>query len=469
MRKLFQTAVLFSFLFYLASCNNGNKQYNITDFGAKADSIVINTKAIQTAIDKCAEDGGGTVVVPAGTFITGAIFFKQGVNLEIEADGVLKGTTNMADYKLVQTRWEGEERIWVSALVNVFGVNGFRMSGKGTIDGSGDVWFSRGRRPAPPGFDGRRQGNMESQPGIPRYVGPVREGPPTLGPKGGLNPAPDSPAYDFHEVKLPWYARPRLIAIQNCNDVVIEDLNLKNQSSWCVFVLYSKVVEIQNLVIRAAHFIPMSDGIDIDSSDGVNIMNVLIDVNDDCIAIKSGKDEDGRRVNRPAENILVENCLFRYGHGGVSMGSEMSGGIRNVTISKCKMAAGNWAPIRFKSQPSRGGVVENITYRDIVLENTRQAFEFNMEWRMVPPIKPPSDPLPVVRNVKIINVSGTVENAGIIHGLKDSPIENVTFENCDIHAKKGLVLENVKNLDLSGLTITVEEGEPIIRRNITED
>ena len=190
-------------------------------------------------------------------------------------------------------------------------------------------------------------------------------------------------------------------------------------------------------------------------------------MNDDCISIKSGKDEDGRRVNRPAENILVDNCIFRYGHGGVSMGSETSGGIRNVTISKCTMEEDNWAPIRFKTQPSRGGVVENITYRDLVLNNTRQAFEFNMEWRMVPPIKPPSDPLPVVRNVKIINVTGTVGDAGVIHGLKDSPIENVTFENCDIQAKKGLVLENVKNLDLSGLKISVEEGEAVIRKNIT--
>jgi len=146
-----------------------------------------------------------------------------------------------------------------------------------------------------------------------------------------------------------------------------------------ILVLYSKKVEIRNLIVRAEHFIPMSDGIDIDSSDGVNIIDVDIDVNDDCIAIKSGKDEDGRSVNRPAENILVNNCLFRYGHRGVSMGSETSGGIRNVTISNSTMEADNRAPVQFKTQPSRGGVVENITYRDLVLKNTRQAFEFNME------------------------------------------------------------------------------------------
>ncbi|HYQ55784.1 MAG TPA: glycoside hydrolase family 28 protein [Draconibacterium sp.] len=462
MRKLAQTLLLFLIAVAFSSCN-GNKQkiYNISDFGAVSQPDVVNTEAIQSAIDKCAEDGGGTVVVPSGTFLSGAVFFKQAVNLKIEAGGVLKGTTNMADYKLVQTRWEGVEQIWVSALVNVFDVTGFRLSGEGTIDGSGDVWFAS-RKPVSAVSEG------EEQPNLPANIGPVREGAPELGPEGGLTATPESAAYEMREVRLPGYARPRLIAIQNCTDVVVEDLTFKNQSSWCLFVLYSKQVEVKDLTIRAVHYIPSSDGIDIDSSDGVRIVAVDIDVNDDCIAIKSGKDEDGRRVNRPAENIHIDSCIFRYGHGGVAMGSEMSGGIRNVEISNSVMEADNWAPIRFKSQPSRGGVVENITYRDLQLNNTRQAFEFNMEWRMVPPIKPASDPLPVVRNVRIINVSGTVGSAGFIHGLKDSPVEYVTFENCDIKATEGLRLENVKNLDLSGLNISVEEGEPVITKNITE-
>ena len=214
-----------------------------------------------------------------------------------------------------------------------------------------------------------------------------------------------------------------------------------------------------------SHDIISSDGIDIDSSRNVHITDCDIDVNDDCIAIKSGKDEDGLRVNRPAEDILIEKCHFRYGHGGVSMGSEMSGGIRNVEIRNCIMDADNWAPIRFKSQPSRGGVVENITYRDIVLNNTRKAFEFNMAWRMRPPMKPPSDPLPVVRNVNIINVSGTAGVVGDMYGLDDSPIQNVTFENCAIKAQRGFTIKNVEGLDLSGLKIEVQEGDAVIRRD----
>ncbi|MDN3669502.1 glycoside hydrolase family 28 protein [Echinicola jeungdonensis] len=407
-----QIIIVHLLILSLLGCQE-NRTYNIRDFGATPDSTFVNTKTIQRVIDKCAANGGGTVIVPEGIFRSGALFFKQGVNLHIEKGGVLKGVVDENAYPTVNTRWEGIEREWISAFINAFDIDGFSISGKGTIDGSGVDWL-----------------NYKS----------------------------------WQELES---GRPRLIAIQNCKNVSISGIKIKNQACWGVFVLYSQHVVIKDLVIRAEHHIPMSDGIDIDSSKDVLISNCDIDVNDDCIAIKSGKDEDGRRVNKPAENIIVEKCIFNYGHGGVSMGSEMSGGIRNVEIRDCIMSTGNWAPIRFKSQPSRGGVVENITYRNLELRNTRQAFEFNMEWRMVPPVKPPSDPLPIVRNVQIINVSGTVENAGIVHGLKESPIYGVVFENCHIKAKKGLVLENTENIDLSGLTIEVEEGKPIMQRNVT--
>ncbi|MBN2242093.1 MAG: glycoside hydrolase family 28 protein [Acidobacteria bacterium] len=438
---------------FLNACRAPRTTYDITGYGALGDGQTVNTEAIQEAIDACALAGGGVVRVPRGTFLSGAVFFKTGVDLHIDEGGCLKGTTNMADYRLVQTRWEGEERIWVSALVNAFGIEGFTLDGGGTIDGSGDIWH---RQRFGPG--------AESASG-PSHVGPVREGPPPLGPGGGLDAAPDSPAYNFVETELPGYARPRLIAVQNCDNAAVRDIRIRNQSSWGVFVLYSRDVTIENLNIRAAHHIPSSDGIDIDSCDGVVIRNVDIDVNDDCIAIKSGKDEDGRRVGRPAENILITGSIFRYGHGGVSMGSEMSGGIRNVTIRDSVMMEDNWAPIRFKSQPSRGGVVENITYENIELRGTRKAFEFNMAWRMID-TRPAANPLPVVRGVRIANVSGTAASVGDMTGLDDSPITKVVFENCTIAAaESGFILRNVEDIDLSGLTIRVPEGvEPVIRR-----
>jgi exo-poly-alpha-galacturonosidase len=409
------------------------KRFVVSDFGAVPDGKTVNTKSIQAAIDRCDASGGGVVVVPKGTFLSGAIFLKQGVNLLVEKDGVLKGTTNIDDYPVINTRWEGVEQPWTAAFVNAEGLTGLEISGEGTIDGSGEEWLQNG---------------------------PFGRG------RAGAAPAGMPPPVAATQPARPRRGRPRLIGIQNSKHVRVAGLNLHNQAVWCLFFLYSEDVLAENLRITAAHNIPSSDGIDIDSSKRVRVNNVYIDVNDDCISIKSGKDADGLRVNRPAEDIVIENSHFAYGHGGVAMGSETSGGIRNVEVRNCVSDSGNWAPIRFKSQPSRGGVVENITYRDIKLHETRQAFEFNLEWRMVPPIAPPATVLPVVRNVKIINVTGDVESVGMIHGLADSPIRDIHFENCRITAKKGFRLEHARNVDLSGLKIDGTEGEPITRTDV---
>jgi len=400
------------------------KNYLITSYGAKGDSSTLNTNNIQNCIDACSAEGGGTVVIPKGVFISGAIFLKKGVSLEIEKDGKLQGSVNQEDYPQIPTRWEGEEKNWTAALVNAIGIENIQLRGKGTIDGSGEVWTQRGLE-------------MRKQQQADKASNPLRQ----------------------------QQGRPRLVAIQNCRHIKVQDLKLHNQASWGLFVLYSTDVDITGLNITAKHNIPSSDGIDIDSSNDILIARTFIDVNDDCISIKSGKDEDGLRVNRPAEDIIIEKCHFAYGHGGVAMGSETSGGIRNVEIRDCLIDSQNWAPIRFKSQPSRGGVVENITYRNIKLHNTRKAFEFNMAWRMVNP-KPAAKVLPVVRNVKIINVSGTADAVGDMSGLEGSPIMGVKFSKCNISAKKGFTIQHAKNVDLKGLNITGVSGQAVILKNV---
>jgi exo-poly-alpha-galacturonosidase len=414
-KKVLSALLLCLTFFLFVQAIGKSKRYLVTTYGAVADGATINTAAIQKTIDDCAANGGGTVVVPKGVFVSGAIFLKQGVELFIEKDGVLKGTTNRSDYPQIHTRWEGTEMMFMCAFINANSITRVKISGEGTIDGSGDEWLKRIKN----GSDTARR-----------------------------------------------WERPRLIGIQNCKDVEIKDLKLHNQAVWCVHILYCENVLLQSLNITADHNIPSSDGIDIDSGKDVTIKNCFIDVNDDCISIKSGKDEDGLRVNRPSEDITVENCTFGYGHGGVAMGSETSGGIRNVLIKNCIAQKDNWAPIRFKSQPSRGGIVENITYQNFKLIDTRKAVEFNMAWRMVPPVKPPAKVLPLVRNVRLINVSGTVKTVGDIHGLEGSPIQGVTFSNCKLTADKGLLIEHARNVDLSGLKATVKEGEVVTKRNV---
>jgi polygalacturonase len=437
----------------------------ITDYNAVGDGKTVNTKAIQDAIDQCAASGGGVIVVPKGVFLTGALFFKQGVHLRVEQDGVLKGTTVMADYPPIYTRWEGIERYWTSALINFVGMTNVEVSGDGTIDGSGAENWGGGR-----GGRGAAPNPAPSAP-APADAGATSRTPAPLHPTTAqlcFAPNPGNlPKTNDAGVTVPGagLGRPRTLVFQSCRNVKVSGLHFKNEACWCVVFIFSEDVQAENLNVRAEHTIAMSDGMDIDSCRNVHVTGCDIDCNDDCISLKSGKDEDGLRVARPCEDVIIEKTRFGFGHGGAAMGSETSGGIRNVQINDCVAEAGNQAPIRFKSQPSRSGVVENITYRNLKLNQARQAFEFNMEWRTVQPIAPPAKVLPVVRNVKMINVSGTVSTAGSIHGLKDSPILGLTFENCNLTAQRGLTMENVTNVDTSGLHIEVPSGEPFTIRS----
>jgi len=421
------------------------KRYVITDFGAVADGQTVNTKAIQSVINRCADGGGGVIVVPKGTFMSGALFFKQGVNLLVETNAVLKGTANPDDYPQVNTRWEGVEREWTCAFLNFNNMTNVEVTGEGMIDGSGDLWMQRGG-------GGRRGGtnqpaaqtNAQPAPQIVRAAAPADVSTNAAARRGGGG-------------------RPRLICFTDCRTVRITNLHLQRQAVWCLHILYSRDVVVDNLNIRAIERIPSSDGIDVDSSTQVHISHCDIDCNDDDIAIKCGKDTDGLRVNRPSENISISDCTIGAG-GGITMGSEVSGSIRHVLVQRCTFT-GTGDAARFKSQPSRGGVVEDIVYRDLQLTNVRQAVIFDMAWRMVPPIAPPAKILTVVSNVQFINFSGTAQSGGTINGLKDSPIRDIKFENCKLTAQTGLAISNAQDVDVSGLDLKVAQGEPIIRRD----
>ncbi len=385
----------------ILTIQKSQQRYDVTTFGALADGKTVNTKVIQEAIDTAHRNGGGCVVIPEGTFLSGALFFHPGVDLHLEKNAILRSTVNMEDFPIVSTRFEGMERNWRCALLNFNYSKGVQVSGKGTIDGQGVAW-----KALPFGQNGR----------------------------------------------------PRLICFTGCDGGRIADVQLRDQASWGVHVLYTDEFTISGVDIRAEHSIPSSDGLDIDSSTNVHITGVYMDVNDDCISIKSGKDTDGRRVGRPSENILIENCHFAYGHGGVAIGSEISGGVRSVTVRNCYMDSDNWGPIRFKSQPSRGGVVENITFENIFLNNTRSMLDINMEWRMVGPDIPAAEVLTQLKNIRMINVNGNVKNAGTVHGFTGSPFRSGTlfFENCVINAETDLKTANAEGISFEGLTINLQ-------------
>ena len=393
----------------IISIQKSSKEYNITSYGAVGDGVTKNTIAIQKAIDEAYANGGGCIIIPEGTFLTGALFFKQGVDLNVCKGATLKATIDPADFPVISTRFEGIERKWRCAFLNFNNSKGVRVFGEGTVDGSGIGWK-----------------------GIPFSGG----------------------------------GRPRMICFTKCDGGSISGLRLREQASWCVHVLYTNGFDMSDLDIRSDHTIPSSDGLDIDSSSNIAIRRIYIDVNDDCISIKSGKDDDGRRVARPSENILIEDCHFAYGHGGVALGSEITGCIRNVTVRNCQIDGDNWGPIRFKSQPSRGGIVENITFENITLNNTRSMLDINMEWRMKGELPPAAEVLTQLKNIRIINVKGNVRSVGTMYGFTDAPFgkDVFYFENCEISAQKGLSIDNADDVSFAGLTIDVEQGEKIIKR-----
>ena len=381
--------------------------FNVRDFGACGDGISKDTEAIQNAADAAYADGGGTVVIPAGTYLTGALFFRNGVNLEIQEEAVLVSTVDSDDFPQIPTRFEGTEKYWRCALLNFDNSRDVHAYGGGTILGRGQEWS--------------------------KYKN-----------KDGL------------------WGRPRMICFTDCPGGLIEDLTMKDHASWCLHVLYTDGFTIDNLNISVSSYVPSSDGVDIDSSCNIKMTDVYTYVTDDCLSIKSGKNEDGRRVGRPSMNILVRNCNFDGGHG-VAMGSEISGCIRNVLIEDCVCGPENRAPVRFKSQPSRGGVVENVTFKNMTLNGCGTFIDANLVWRMVEDYEP-FFPRTVLRNIRVINVSGTARSVGTISGDPAAPIPEGTFifDGCRIKADKGLMLSNVGQRNFDGLEVQLPEGEEFL-------
>jgi len=407
------------------------QRFVISDHGAIGDGKTLNTMAIQAAIDRCATNGGGEVVVPRGTFVTGSIFLKQGVALRVEKWGVLKGSQNTNDYPWINTRIAGLEMKWPAALVNADGVTNLTISGAGTIDGSGERWW--------------------------REYWEAR----------AKEPGRADPHFKI--------ARPRLVHIINSTNVIVQGLRLKDSAFWNLQLTYCDGVEVRNLTVRAP-LKPLraasSDGIDIDSTRNVLITGCDIECADDAICLKAGRDADGLRVNRPTENVIIEKCRVGHAAGLVVFGSETAGGIRNVTVRDCRAEVGCEEVVRFKTKMGRGGVVENILYDNITAVGTARVFSFNMnafstmwvpeEFRTE---VPSPEGTPVFRNITVRNLRATdCKSAGQLVGLVESPLRDVKLENVSIVAEQGFTIQNAPGLRFENVTVNGQVVQPATLR-----
>jgi len=407
------------------------RDFEITKFGAVGDNRTDNTEAFRKAIAACNSAGGGRVIVPQGEFVTGAVQLKSNVNLHVNNGATIRFTRDTGKYPVVLTRFEGVELMNYSPFIYAFEQENIAITGPGTIDGNADAqhwwdWKDRtrvGRTNADAPNDRDKLFQMAER-GVPVEERVFGEG---------------------------HFLRPMFIQPYRSKNVLIEGVTLLNSPMWQVHPVLCQNVTVQHLTIRADG--PNTDGCDPESSDGVLIRDNFFSTGDDCIAIKSGRNADGRRLHVPAENIVIQNCHMQDGHGGITVGSEITGGVRNVFADQCQMDSPHLSmAIRIKNNAERGGLLENIHVRNIdvgQVANAAISIDFFYEEGERGNFKP------VVRDVSIEKLTTKkAKYALYLRGFANAPIEDVKISDCDFEGVEATnVLEHVKDVSLYNVKI----------------
>jgi len=393
-----------------------DKTYNVKDFGAVADGKTSNTLAFEKAIKECAKNGGGKVVVPNGKYLTGPIHLESNINLHLEDQAEILFSTNSKEYPLVHTSWEGTELMNYSPLIYAKNKTNVAITGKGTLNGQADSsnwWIWSGGKnygwkkgiPSQNDSENRQVLINMAEKGVPvteRIFGEGR------------------------------YLRPSFVEFFECNTVLIKDVKIINAPFWILHPIKTNNMIIDGVTINSHG--PNNDGCDPEYSQNIIIRNCTFNTGDDCIAIKSGRDADGRRVGIPSKNIIVQNCKMIDGHGGVVIGSEISAGVNNVFVENCVMDSPNLdRAIRIKTNSKRGGIIEDVFVRNLEIGTVKECvLKLNMFYNVYG--SQTGNFIPTIRNINLENV--TVKNGGKYsvwaEGYKESPVENITLKNVKI-------------------------------------
>ena len=397
----------------IASVSLSDAEYPVTRFGAKTGaSARQNQKAINKAIETCSRKGGGKVIIPRGTWNTGALVMKSNVNLVIEEGATLQFVFDVSLYPIVETHWEGLGCYNVSPLIYANGVHDIAITGKGTIDGGGTrstwwTWTGVDRFGWKDGMYNQRKSRAQLQEWSESQT-PVTE----------------------RRFTKDNAMRPQTVNFMRCERVLIEGVTLLSSPFWVLHPVMCEDVTVRGVTIINEG--PNGDGCDPESCNRVLIENCRFRTGDDCIAIKSGRNKDGRKWNAPCQNVIVRNCRMEDGHGGIVVGSEISGGFRNLFVENCQMDSPNLdRVVRIKTNTCRGGVVENIFVRNVEVGECREAvLKINLNYE--PREKAERGHIPTVRNVNLSNVNCRKSKYGAyISGLEDDVrISDVTITNC---------------------------------------
>lgn len=448
---------------------------NILSYGAKNDGITLNTKSINSAIQAMSKKGGGVVVIPAGLWLSGPVELKSNVNLHLQKNSLLQFTKDFKQYELVKGNWEGfpqmrnQSPIWANDQVNI------AITGFGIIDGGGDAWRMV-----------KRDKLTESQwKKLLASGGLVSENkkiwyPSALTMKGSTMKDPGKISADktpeFYE-SIKDFLRPNLMVLYRCKQILLEGVTFQNSPAWNLHPLMSEDITVRNIYVKNPWYAQNGDGIDIESCKNVLIEGSTFDVGDDGICIKSGRDAAGRERGVPTENVIIRNSTVYHAHGGFVIGSEMSGGAKNIFISDCTFI-GTDIGLRFKTTRGRGGVVENIYAKNINMKDIAgEAILFDMYYAAVDPVPltgeqrtapkvellPVTEETPIFRKFYIENVvCDGAAKAVFVRGLPEMSISDIYLNHLVMKADEGVDIQEAKNIQLTNVHLDIPKAKPLL-------
>lgn len=455
---------------------------SVADFGGKGDGVTSNTAAFAAAVEALTEQGGGRLVVPEGVWYTGPIVLKDNIDLHLERNAIILFSDNTAEYPLTQITFEGLNTWRCQSPISAVGAKNVAITGHGVIDGNGDGWRAVKRDKLTPGaWESKvRSGGFLSDDG--------RQWFPSESYKFGATTGSDQNVSTWATTKEDFekmhdFLRPVLVAIHYCENVLLEGVTFQNSPCWNVHPAMCTNLTVKDITVRCPWYAQNGDGIDIESCRNVVVTGSVFDVGDDGICIKSGKDKAGRDRGIPCENIIVDDCVVFHGHGGFVVGSEMSGGVKNVKVSNC-IFSGTDVGLRFKSTRGRGGVVENIyidniSMNDIATEpllfdlfyggkSASEALADGDEGEVTDmPAKPVDETTPQFRDIHISNVACRgARRAMLFNGLPEMNVENVVVENTSIQARTGAQINESTDVVLRNVKIWPEKGPALMLNNV---
>jgi polygalacturonase len=447
--------------------------FNIVRYGAVQDPGQLNTAAINEAMADCSKNGGGVVLIPAGYWPTGPLVLRSGVNLHIDRAAILQFTADFTQYPLVEGNWEGHPSARCQSPISGTDLENIAITGGGIIDANGDAWrmLARDRVLEAEWNKKLAAGGVLSGDGKTWYPsekslrGSKTKDAGVL--KSGMTVS------SFEEIKD--FLRPNLLVLTRCRKVLLEGTSFQNSPAWCLHTLLCEDLTLRDVHVRNPWYAANGDGVDLESCRNVLVENSTFDAGDDGICVKSGRDAEGRRRGRPTENVIIRNDIVYRAHGGFVVGSEMSGGARNIFVSDCSFI-GTDIGLRFKTVRGRGGVVEKIYVRNISMRNiVHQAVFLDMYYFAKAPI--PGEPLaavppvteetPSFRDIHISNIVCDGAEEGIfVRGLPEMRIRDIYMENMVLRADKGMEISEGENIYLKDIKLVTKAGTEEINKKL---